>query len=181
MTIPQIWDAVRDYFFLAPLRLNMAVVFEEAQQLRELWFDGELGNLFEEMRKSGRIKSFKRGPRAHGGNCDFKLELLDGTSVVIEVKADYQRPKPPRKKDWEVKDRAVDYAKPGNIPKMLTIPATSHFLLLFAYPDRDDKEWNRLMAHLPIRLRIEGFPHITVSRARVDHSPQLSIGWLHCF
>jgi len=153
--------------------LKRVVVLARAGRQRELWFQLELLYLFSELKDKGTIESWKEECTAKSGLCDFKIHLADLHEAVIEVKALQQSDR--RKPNWKLWESAVDLVK--EIPKMLSIPATSHYLLIFAYPDRDESEWNALVDYMPIKLRNTG---VTVSRAEVDHSPggELSIGLL---
>jgi hypothetical protein len=156
-------------------------VLEKAGRQRELWFQLELFFLFTELKDKRIIESLMWECPATNGSCDFKLEFVDGTSEVIETKVEIQRTQnQQRKSNWELRNSAVDYAKKNNIPKMLSIPATSHHLLIFAYPGRPESEWDDLIEHIPNRLDKEGVAGVTVSKIRVDRSPggELSIGWI---
>jgi hypothetical protein len=149
------------------------VALTRAGRQRELWFQLELLFLFSELKDKGTIESWVEECTAKGGLCDFKIHLGDH-EAVIEVKALQQSDR--IRTNWTLRASAVDLVKA--IPKMLSIPATSHYLLIFAYPARDESEWNGLVDYMPIKLQDVGVAGVTVSRAKVYHSPggELSIG-----
>jgi len=77
-----------------------------------------------------------------------------------------------RTKVWVLWDSRRDYDE--DFEKMLAVPATCHYLLVFAYPARAWSEWQNFVKGMAPK-------GINVGISRVDTSPgeELSIGWLH--
>jgi len=164
-----IMDAVKDHFFTSE-SLNRVAAFADAGVQREGWFNGELVYLLSKMKERDKtIKSAFEYHTGDGKKCDLWLELAAATAVIeIKAAALFWRGGTVGLGRW-----ATDCAQ--EVQKFLTIPATSHYILLFAYRAPRETDWQTL-AHETARLGAS----VTISRVDTS-SPgrELAIGWLH--
>jgi len=170
-------DTIKNHFFTQGC-LKRVVAFTDAGIQHEGWFNGEIVYLFGGMKKGGSIKSWVREcPSTTAGKCDFKLELVNATTVVFEMKALQQRD---QRGQWRLGHSAVDIVDHNDITKMLGITATDRYLVVFAYPVRAASEWHELAAKLQQFLVSKKGIHNAISVSRFDDSSggELSIGWL---
>ena len=105
MSLSLVQDTIKNHFFTQDC-LERVVAFADAGIQHEGWFNGEIVYLFDCMKKGGSIKSWSREcPSTIAGKCDFKLELVNATTVVFEMKALQQRD---QRGLWRLEHSAVD-------------------------------------------------------------------------
>jgi hypothetical protein len=170
-------DTIKNHFFTQNC-LRRVVAFTDSGIQHEGWFNGEIVYLFGSMKKGEGIKSWSREcPSTIAGRCDFKLELVNATTVVFEMKALQQRD---QRGLWRLGHSAVDIVDHNDISKMLGIAATDRYLVVFAYPVRAANEWDELATKVQQFLVSKKGIHNAISVSRFDDSPggELSIGWL---
>jgi len=172
-SIQDVQDEIRNHFF-TPASLSRAVAFAEAERQREGWFNGELVYLFSLMKKREAIKSWFEYSTPDRKRRDLKVELADA-AVVIEIKAaaTFYKGGTVGIRRW-----ATDCA--NEVPKFLTLPATNHYVLLFAYRAPQESDWKALVNKTQALVNEEAL-RVSIAMPRPpDSTPggELSIGWL---
>ena len=182
MPFSPVWEAISAHFFTSA-SLGRVIALRRAEKQAEGWFKGELIWLFEQLKQSGKVASWK--PECEIGNVpqvDFAIDLTS-TTAAVEVKTAlcgllYAQPQPVFKKGsrWNLPDYVTGGFILPDILGLASIQIPPHrYLMVFAYPAPASDDWDAMLAKVH-----EKAGGLSVEIARVDDSPQeeLSIGWL---